>query len=386
MRIALLLTRVLKIVVLRLKQARGKRAPTANMQATSPEPRITPTKSRPQQTHSTPGSKSPRVQATPRKSSADSRGKRKDVDGDDEEGEYTPRRRTKRRKPASDNEPSLAKSRPTRRAPSSVHDNEESPIVRNVEHRGNALPTRSRGKNPDKSTKTDITAKSDQSPNDRSPFSSANDQGIGNLVDDAVEYVRNLENVRADDPGQTLDSPNRDQADEAPPIPIPDNEMNREANPTMNTPVAPTGNQVPDASSQSSAPERSQPPTPKPSIKPEIHYYIITSRIPRLSQRHWPEGSLGGKSIDTIFKNVEDFTARKEIKSIVFKLITSQKDATYTIRRDDARFFEAMKKNFMTDIGADLARGNTDFDVELEPDPGVEVDVGREEVIADFTF
>ena len=129
--------------------------------------------------------------------------------------------------------------------------------------------------------------------------------------------------------------------------------------------------QVSSETAQTAAPvpqEVSAPQSSDPGI--EIRYSIIASRIPRLVKRNWPVQSLSGKNVHDLFNEVSRFTSKADIQRIDFRLNLSQADSEYTIRRDDAKTFEAMKEEFADDIVSDWqANGNTKFSIWLEPDP-----------------
>lgn len=383
-----------------------RRAPTANMQSPPANPLTTPAKQRPEKTKITPSRKSPNVPIAHQRSSAESRvGKRKDADGDDEDAEYTPQKRSKRRKP-SPNDPdewSIAKSKPVRRPQSPLpddDDDDDSPLVRTVEHRGAALPTRSRAKRQNVSNRASVNEGRRILP------SSPTITGVDDLVDDEFEqYLDTLQTSKKEQHAQHSPRRGAEQAEISPPPlrkakstttvseelsqpPIsttsvqPLNRASREQSrpPTGSTATQPM-NEHRDPSEQAPLPQPQPPPrsTPKPSI-----YYTITTRTPRYSQRDWLEGSLGETSLDAMFNEVAAFTSscKDSIQRIDFKLTTSQKDTFCTVSRHDGGSYERMKKKFSKDINADLMRGNSEFEIELEPDPGetgrqVEVDEGR---------
>lgn len=168
-----------------------RRARVANMQVAPAKTLITPTKLRPQPDKATSQSKSPSAQAARPKSSPESReSKRKDVDGDSEDGEYTPRKRSKRHKATSHNHIDtsiVAKSKPTRRAPSPVRESEERPIVRSVEHRGARLPTTSKAKSKPPTEAPNIGQKSAETIFVEKIASS------DYVLDEGVEYIGTLE-------------------------------------------------------------------------------------------------------------------------------------------------------------------------------------------------
>ena len=122
-------------------------------------------------------------------------------------------------------------------------------------------------------------------------------------------------------------------------------------------------------------PAQDDPAPQKTDIAIEIRYSIIASRSPRLIKRHWPIQSLGGKTIETLFEEVSNFTSKPDIQRIVFKLNLSQADSEYIIQKKDDRTFEAMKDDFADDIMADWkGNGTTKFSIWLEPDPTEEED------------
>lgn len=102
----------------------------------------------------------------------------------------------------------------------------------------------------------------------------------------------------------------------------------------------------------------------------EIRYSIIASRSPRFIKRNWPIQSLTGKTVKTLFDEVEKAASKTNIQRIDFKLNLSNADSEYTVQRDDTRIFEAMKDDFADDIVADWHENrNTKFSIWLEPDP-----------------
>ncbi|KAL2038213.1 hypothetical protein N7G274_009161 [Stereocaulon virgatum] len=102
----------------------------------------------------------------------------------------------------------------------------------------------------------------------------------------------------------------------------------------------------------------------------EIRYSIIVSRSPRFIKRNWPIQSLTGKTVKTLFDEVAKAASKTDIQRIDFKLSLTNADSEYTIERNDARTFEAMKHEFADDIMADWqANDNTKFSIWVEPDP-----------------
>ena len=70
-----------------------------------------------------------------------------------------------------------------------------------------------------------------------------------------------------------------------------------------------------------------------------------------------------------IFNDVEASMGRRDIKSIVFKLTTSQRTTEIPIARYDTELYEIMKSDFVEDINVDLAGWErTFYKIELEPD------------------
>ena len=116
------------------------------------------------------------------------------------------------------------------------------------------------------------------------------------------------------------------------------------------------------------AQEAPAPHTSAPGI--EIRYSIIASRTPRLVKRNWAIQSLSGMTIHTLFEEVAKAASRANVLRVDFRLNLSQADSEYTIRRDDAKTFEAMKDEFADDVMNDWQEnGNTKFSIWLEPDP-----------------
>ena len=116
------------------------------------------------------------------------------------------------------------------------------------------------------------------------------------------------------------------------------------------------------------AQEAPAPHTSTPGI--EIRYSIIASRTPRLVKRNWAIQSLSGMTIHTLFEEVAKAASKANVLRIDFRLNLSQADSEYTVRRDDAKTFEAMKDEFADDVMSDWQEnGNTKFSIWLEPDP-----------------
>ena len=366
----------MKMVKLTLMQVRGNKTPISYMREASLEHGTTPTKPGLQEKITTPSSRSPMGEKTSRKSSGGSRQKLKDVDGDDKDIEYTPRRGSKR--PKLDGEPSFPRLRSTRRAPCPFHVVDESSIISNAERRSALLPPRFERRALSSAGFT-VNNESTAPLADRRPMSPTLHHEDRHLEDGEVEVARTLAKDLGEDLRQTSDKGNLNQADERPSLA----DLAEDAFvPPVDTSFAPATQEVPNTLSE--LPTQNTQSSPAP----EIRYYII-SRVPRLIQRHWPEGSLGAKSVNGIFKDVEFFTSRRGIRKISFKLTTSRKEAIFTVsRQGPSNIYETMKKKFAADINADLARGETEFDIELEPDPREDVEEMEEggDVVPRFSF
>ncbi len=355
--------------MLKFKQARGRNA-LAKLRTPPSKTITTPTIIQSEHNTITPydksKSKSPSAEAQG-KSSTESKAKRNDGGGDDEDKEITPRRRAKKRKlVSSGSEHSIAKSKSARSGPDSAHENEVSPIVRSVEHRGDALPTRSKLRSQNKPFRLKGPTKPDSAQVHGSLPPLQDDPEIHNLVDEGVEYVRALEAVQQQDLRLSPSNVTQDQTEKTPTPSAftPNDQVSREAT-TGQTPVAEERqDHIPHQSAQ-----RSESSQPQPGSKPKIRYYVISS----LYRRLWPDVSLGEKSIEAMFNDVEPFAGKRNIEHIIFKLTTSQRSAEFKIPRHDPEIYEEMKVYFAAEISKDLARGKTNFKIELEPDPTLEV-------------
>lgn len=349
------------------------------------------------------------------------------MDGDDEDAEYDPRPRSKRQKATSNasddapnelepqlSEPAIEASCARRREPSAQDEcwvcqddlsritdgsteareahvatcvqlklsTVPSASIPGVQIPGNVLPNRPRSKQPVPAAVTAPNINEERS----IPESPPADMDHGDGVDEALEALRgSLANPPnrtpqpspgqgADDPERSLPSPasNSGPSEFAIPRPLP---YHRLQSPT----------EVINSRRQQT--EQTRPVHSRAGLRPEIRYYIIASRSGRSSKIHWPEGSLADKAVDTLFDEVLDRASKDDVQRIAFKLTTSVSDIQYTITRNDEKIYEIMKKTFKKDINVDLGRGNTDFDIELELDPGKSgVAVGTEEGGVEFEF
>jgi len=381
-------------------------------------------------------SKSADVQAAPVRCSAElSRRRRRDVDGDDEDAEYRPRPRSKRQKAtsnASDDaltvlEPQSPGSEvgasPTRTcgtaadgecpvcftilshiADGSLAAREShvqacinsklssSPSAATSEARDSntVLPNWRKGKRPVPATLAAASPSNQLSVPDSPP----GDLEHQDLIDNAQDYMRRLSpdasdqnprpspNQGVDDAERSLPSPASDPAPLESIIPEPLTSAWQMPKPRALSPVW-----LDDTSERREISERTRQAQSRPGPKPEIHYYIIACRSPRLSKIHWSQGSLADITVNSLFNEVLDVASKRNVQRIAFKLTTSTSDTQYTITRNDDKIYEIMKKAFSKDINADLARGNMEFDIELELDPGQSGSlIAAEENGVDFGF
>ncbi len=191
------------------------------------------------------------------------------------------------------------------------------------------------------------------------PESPLVDAGHEDLIDNAQDYLRRSSAEPSHELPQPLPDQDINHAERSLPSPA-----SNPALPDTTTPEPPTSFENPNE------PRTSTQALPPPVPKPEINYYIIPSRTPRLTKIHWPEGSLADKPLDAIFAEVSAIASKKDVQRIAFKLTTSSSETQYTITRADGKIFEIMKKAFSKDVNRDLGRGNGEFDIELELDPG----------------
>lgn len=115
--------------------------------------------------------------------------KKTNIDGGDEDADYTPSKRTKRRKVTSPDptKPSITKSRPARLIRLPEVGNEESSIVRTVENRGATLPSR------DQRVSTRLFVSQESAGTiAQAPLSPAN-ISTGHLLNEGIEYTGTLE-------------------------------------------------------------------------------------------------------------------------------------------------------------------------------------------------
>lgn len=127
----------------------------------------------------------------------------------------------------------------------------------------------------------------------------------------------------------------------------------------------------------------------RPAPKPQISYYVFAMRNGRLTLLQWPDGSLIGKAIDTLFEEVASLAGTRDIKNIYFKLTTSQKDAVCIVQRDDVGAFEVMKRKFSRLINEDLKTGNREFEIELDPghaEPQGQTETKGDDIDPGFSF
>ena len=372
-------------MTLKYKQARNNAA-VANMIVAPSQSTTTPAKIQPRQNKDIPQSESP--QTAPGRFSAEARAKRKTDDGDDEDGEYTPGKSGKRRRHRTedwDDEPSLTRSKTLKHGRSAVLSSDESPIIRSVEHRGDALPRRSQYKRLLDSSVSTGTANLFSAPigishsppllDQSTPTKEA--EGNATMVSDSQR--ENLCRSRCD--------LGRYQAERTPsPSAFPlRRELDREDAGIENedTTIELQGTVLDQV-----AQERAQPSNPRTDPKPEIRYYII-SRTPQWSEQHWPDGCLGDRSTEAMFSDVEKFTSKQGIEHIDFKLMAAKIEVKFTIPRRDIKLFEVMKKRFSAKINASLAMGDTDFEIELEVDPHrgeAEAEIGESYAHPGFSF
>ena len=109
-------------------------------------------------------------------------------------------------------------------------------------------------------------------------------------------------------------------------------------------------------------------PQSRTELKPNIIYSISVLRDSKLRQEHWPEGSLDGKSVDVIFREVTDIIGRS-VKRIDFRLSTSRKEKIYKILPEDSVTYNIMKTTFGNEIRGDFSHGEKHFEIDLQPEP-----------------
>lgn len=280
---------------------------------------------------SRPKSRSPKPMATRGMSSLNARpGKCRDDagDADDDDGEYTPRKRTRR----------PAKSRAARRAQGPMTNKNSTSLISDYEHQGNAPPTRPNDRRQDEPVH--IVASKVRA----HPAAVEEDVRLEDLVEVGVNYLQRLDNTAHDSEDET---------------------------PVENVRVVVPSPAQPIIEIQNEQPIRAD---SRVTQKPNIIYYIVAFRNSLLSQMHWLEGSLEGTTIESLFDEVSTFTGQMDIQRIVFTLSTSRTPVIFTIPHDNPRIYENMKKKFSAHINMDMARGNLDFEIELHPDP-VEADM-----------
>ena len=124
-----------------------------------------------------------------------------------------------------------------------------------------------------------------------------------------------------------------------------------------------TGKSVPEPPKEA----QSHPPT---TSGVDIGYFIIISQNPRPVKQRLDIQSLSGKSVGSLFEEVSHFISKPNIQRIDFKLKLAQADFRSSIKCNDSKAFENMKKDFANDIMADVNdKGNRNFTIWLEPDP-----------------
>ena len=105
----------------------------------------------------------------------------------------------------------------------------------------------------------------------------------------------------------------------------------------------------------------------KPNI--QVHYFIVRSRNPVFSKRHWKSGSLRNQTVETFFSEIFALTGRERITKISLKLKTSGSESEYVFGDGDQSTFEDMRESFGVDIRAGKVNGITRFETFVEPDP-----------------
>ena len=93
--------------------------------------------------------------------------------------------------------------------------------------------------------------------------------------------------------------------------------------------------------------------------------YFITSKHPKRSRKKWPNGTLQGKTIATLFDDVSASVHGIDIHEIVCMINTSE-EITYPLTRDSVDDFEEMKADFGLAMKRDRRHGITQFRIELE--------------------
>lgn len=203
------------------------------------------------------------------------------------------------------------------------------------------------------------------------------------MSEDRSELTRDAQSIRAHD---TVPMTRDAQVTVPAPRALEPAPSMREVRATPTPPPAPAANAMPTPTAEfdtalpsrvirETSPEKS-PTHPKLGsqiqLQPEVRYFVITSRSPRVIKHRWSIESLSSKSLKTIFKEVAMFKPKSNIQEINFKLETSRGgESNYMIRQDASRIFDEMIDDFANDIMNDIEMtGNTTFRIWLEPDPG----------------
>ncbi|KAL6715539.1 hypothetical protein ACLMJK_006500 [Lecanora helva] len=351
-----------KIVVLKYKQT-SNTAPVAKMFTPPSQPQAASVQSQlaPDQLINAPGDQAPHE-----KSFAESRAKRKDTDRHDEHKEPPPRR-GKRRRGAPETlveDQYLATLEGSRRGQSPWRKMDELSQTKTFEQMRNEIPVQSNrearlvSNHCSREDIPRITGFTPSPPRDT--------HGAPTVVNkDTLSPGKARNNSQEEDTRMHNNVESPGQAPHTPSMAVSvASEIPEKAVPSENAPEA----WQTSSTSHPAVAERQQPPEPREEPMPEIRYYII-SKLPHWSEHHWPDGSLGEKSVDAMFNDVEYFTSKRDIKCIMFKLTASEKDTVFRIARRDSKTYEAMKKRFSAKINASLGMGDTEFAIELELDP-----------------
>ena len=120
-----------------------------------------------------------------------------------------------------------------------------------------------------------------------------------------------------------------------------------------------------------------QPPTPQtPNSKPQavkpalqVRYWIVESRIPEYNLVKWLAGGLLNKSLDSLCNEIAIQIGRPVSRSITVNLKTSEGNVRSEILCDKPETFTELQEDFARVIKRHKKKGNTMFEITLEPDP-----------------
>ena len=301
--------------------------------------------------------------------------KRKDISGDDEDGEYTPRKSTKKHKSATSklDESSAAECHSTDPSQSPERGIEDSAgDGRNGNHT-TVLSRESKGKG--RTSTTVAFPRIDQKQNQQaSP--KANMGATVDALSEGLEYlgtVPTTKETRSSLLSGIIDatveqSPSKSAAELPSLGPSSPNTLVASINSANEYPMLPpSASTVYDGAIQNHGHEPPQPRESRPAVI--IRYYVILARTPRLMKDRWWECSLTGKSIDVLFDEVSRFTSEAPVERIDFTLISDNSDVRFGISRSQSELYEEMKEDFSREIKKELGKGNMDFEIWVEPNP-----------------